>query len=119
MTDKIITTGTKNTHNGVDYFTHIGIHKDHISMWGIKSVNEVYDLVFEIHENQEKSKNYNDIDYWGWFDYGTNKVSMIYPSYNLFSICFPYGIDVEEKCNKGKAYRLKLVKIINNNGEEE
>jgi len=52
----------------------------------------------------------DDGEYWGWFDFKRNHVSMIFKHFISLQVCFPYGIEIEEKMNKGIRKRLKIIK---------
>lgn len=90
-----------------DYYTHFGIHKDHAHIWGNK-VEDVLEVKMCISENQSPP-NRNKQEYWGWYDFEQKEFTMIYPNYKMLFVCFPYGIEIEEKHNKGKAYRLEII----------
>jgi hypothetical protein len=34
---------------------------------------------------------------------------MIYPTFGLFDMCFPYGSAASEKAGQGRAVRLKII----------
>jgi hypothetical protein len=47
-----------------------------------------------------------DGDYWGWLKTGEAVPTMIWPSWAQFTICFPYGPEVEVKRGNGEILRL-------------
>jgi|ERR1039458_8541439 hypothetical protein len=49
-----------------------------------------------------------DGPYYGWIATGHEIPIMIYGHSIPFSMCFPYGVDVEEKRGKGRAVRLMI-----------
>lgn len=49
-------------------------------------------------------------DYWGWLATGAATPTMIWPSENLFRVCFPYGPDAEVKAGKGRVVKLRVMK---------
>ena len=69
--------------------------------------------IAEIHEEQNCPKDLNSIDYWGFLKNGEQEEDMrlIFPNYKQFSVCFPYGISVEEENKTGKSYRLRVKKF--------
>lgn len=90
-----------------NHYTHFGIDKRYAYVWGNKS-EDVLEVKMCISENQSPP-NENEQEYWGWYDFEQKEFTMIYPNYKLLSVCFPYGIQIEEKNNRGKAYRLEIV----------
>lgn len=47
--------------------------------------------------------------YWGWEDAEKpGRFSMIWPSFVQLQVCFPYGIDIEEKKGKGRRVQLRV-----------
>jgi hypothetical protein len=99
--------GVKRDNSYGEFFTSIGLNINHKYAWGIKDDEPIYDITFDIDDDQSEHK--QGIDYWGWLDYDKKRITMIWPSWIQFSACFPYGIDVSEKSGQGKAYRLKIV----------
>jgi len=67
---------------------------------------DIYELVFEIHEDQTDFCKYkNDIEYFSYIEDNFNKIGLIYPNIKLFSMCFPDGYESEIE----KVYHLKLI----------
>ena len=48
--------------------------------------------------------------YWGWWE-PNKRVSLIYPSKELLSICFPYSLAKEEERGVGRAVRLDVSEV--------
>lgn len=48
--------------------------------------------------------------YWGWLDNDGN-ISMVYPRFISFEICFPYGVKAEELKGEGRATRVFITEI--------
>jgi hypothetical protein len=92
------------------YFYHIGLHPQHRYMYGVKPNEEIYEVEFEIHEDQETKPDFTAQEYWGWLDTENdiNKMTMIFPNYVSFLMCFPYGVEAAEQHGQGKSYRLKV-----------
>lgn len=90
-----------------NYYIHFGINKKVASIYGNKS-EDILEVKMCISENQSPP-NKNEQEYWGWYDFEKKEFTMIYPNYLLLFICFPYGIDIEERNNRGKAYRLEII----------
>ena len=57
----------------------------------------------------QDEKNNENPDYWGWYDYEKQDFIFIYPKRFILDMCFPYGIEREERSETGKAYRLELI----------
>lgn len=96
-------------------YHHFVIHPVTASLYG-NSEEDIETVIMTIAENQEvipheKDKHINESDYWGWFNYDSEKFTMIYPKRFLLSMCFPSGIEGEESAGTGKAYRLTLNKF--------
>lgn len=51
-------------------------------------------------------------EYWGWknLDREKGNVSMIFYDFFSLAMCFPYGIEVEEKAGKGIRTKLRIEK---------
>ena len=109
VSEIFIKTCTKSKYG--NYYTHFGIDKKFVNIWGNK-LEDILEVKMCISENQSLP-NINEQEYWGWYDFERKEFTIIYSNYKQFSVCFPYGIKVEEDSNKGKAYRLKIVEIIN------
>lgn len=103
-------TGVLKYYNGESYFSHIGINPKFKKFYGVNEDEKIYDIEFEIHEEQNCPKDLNSIDYWGFLKSGEQEEDMrlIFPNYKQFSVCFPYGISVEEENKTGKSYRLRV-----------
>ena len=48
--------------------------------------------------------------YYGWIRNGSDSPEMIWPSKNLFDMCFPYGPQIEK--GEGRQVRLNVVRDI-------
>lgn len=92
------------------YFHNIGLHPKHRYMYGIKPDEDIYEVEFELHNDQETKPNWKAQEYWGWLDTGNDidKMTMIFPNYSLFFMCFPYGVEPLEQKGRGKSYRLNV-----------
>lgn len=97
--------------NGKNGFKHFGINDFSVDMYGYKK-NDIVFLIMKVSDNQEKpvDDRNKEPDYWGYYDNEDNKFTLIYPKYFLLDMCFPYGIESNEKRKQGKAYRLEIVK---------
>lgn len=49
-----------------------------------------------------------DGDYYGWLRAGKNSPTMIWPSLAQFTMCFPYGLEVEITKGEGEILRLSV-----------
>lgn len=97
------------TPNG-DRFIHIGLEPKFRSTYGLKTNDIIYEVEFEISQDQSPVKDRHKTDYWGWLNIGEeeDKMMLIWPTYLQFSVCFMYGVSVEEKNGNGKSYRLEV-----------
>jgi hypothetical protein len=98
--------GHRNERDGQVYFNAI-----YASPFGTKmhGAGEIYELTFIILDDKEISKDQNAIEYWGWLT-DDNRVSMIFPAYFLFNMCFPAGAKkTEEMGGEGERVKLELV----------
>ena len=91
--------------DGEEYFNAIYSNPFGTKMHG---VGDIYELTFVISDNKEKDK--EPIEYWGWKT-NDNKVSMIFPAYFLFNMCFPNGAIQAEKAEEGERVKLMLVGV--------
>jgi len=114
MINKIFSTTAVFNNN---HYKHFGINKLSASLYGDKP-EDIVKLEFKISDNQElpESDSHKKMiaDYWGWYDFKNEKISLIFPQRFLLNMCFPYGMKVEEDANIGKAYRLEIIKQLNN-----
>jgi hypothetical protein len=94
-------------------FNHFGIRPITASLYGHKE-EEIVDVELTISDNQEIPElniNHEAVDYWGWFDYITNEVSLVYVQYFLLNMCFPSGVKCAEEMGRGKSLRFNVKKI--------
>jgi len=49
--------------------------------------------------------------YWAMYRIKEDKINMIYPSKNLFDVCFPYGPEAEEKLERGKIVKCTVKEV--------
>jgi hypothetical protein len=91
--------------DGEEYFTAI-----YASPFGTKmhGTGDIYELTFVISDNKDISK--EGIEYWGWKT-DDNKVSMVFPAYFLFNMCFPAGAKKAEEDEEGERVKLTLVGV--------
>lgn len=81
------------------------------SLYGDKA-EDIVELKMVISKDQTKpilNDNSLDVDYWGWFDNKKQDIDLVFPKRFLLNMCFPYGMDIEEQHNVGKAYRLEII----------
>lgn len=101
-------------------YKSFGIRASLASLYG-EDPDKIVVLEVEIAEDQEKPKpnehSNDEADYWGWLDTGSDRLSLVWPQYFLLNMCFPYGTDSSEEAGKGKAYRLKIIKELDNKPE--
>lgn len=97
-------------------FQHFGIHAITASMYGYDE-NDIVEVELTIAKDQsippppQSDKNVMVADYWGWWKNEDKCFTTIYGKHFLLEMCFPYGIEAEEKAGRGKAYRLNVKKI--------
>jgi len=109
--------GHRNERDGQVYYNAI-----YASPFGTKmhGAGDIYELTFIILDDKEISKEQNVVEYWGWLT-DDNRVSMIFPAYFLFNMCFPAGAKKTEELGQGERVKLELVdeKIYNEKEEDE
>lgn len=49
--------------------------------------------------------------HWCWHDYENDEYSMVWPSFVQLDMCFTYGIEVEEKKNRGLRTRVRVEEV--------
>lgn len=102
----------KGAHDGVEFFDHV-----QPSLFSLKLYPKGYDgFFYEVLVSPHPDQSRGNIDkhvqqYWGFLYNGEDVYSMVYPSYPQFCMCFAYGFEAEEKCGRGKAYRLVVREI--------
>lgn len=84
---------------GKGFFMHIG-PKRYVELHMIKD-HPIVEV--DVEEDPEGT-------YYGFIRTGKEVPVMIYPSKTLFDICFPYGLEVEERAGKGKIVKLKVTR---------
>jgi hypothetical protein len=99
--------GVKRENSYGEFFTSIGLNINHKYAWGVKDDEPIYDITFDIDDDQSEHR--EGIDYWGWLDYDEKRMTMVWSNWTQFFACFPYGVEASEKSGQGKAYRLKIV----------
>lgn len=106
------TAAYKNSERTGEYYQHFGIHTSLLSIYGVKP-DELRTVTLEVipEVNLENRKETNDVDYWGFWNNETERLSLIYPSYIQFAVCFPYGPKAEEEVGRGKCLNLKVVDV--------
>jgi hypothetical protein len=50
-------------------------------------------------------------EYWGWIDTNETVPCMIWKGKHVFSMCFPYGPEIEEKAGRGRIVRLDVREV--------
>lgn len=101
----------KNAVKGERNFEHFGIHPVTASIYG-HSISEIVEVKLAIAKDQTRPAPHAGdmtVDYWGWFDFEEQEITLVWPKRFLLDMCFPAGIDATEKANQGKAYRLEIV----------
>lgn len=92
-------------------FEHFGIHQKTCSLYG-KNSSEFVRVEISVATNQDKPEVDNnrspEADYWAWWDNERQHFAHVYAKHFLLGMCFIYGIEVEEKAGKGKAYRVNV-----------
>lgn len=105
------TTATFNKEQGLNGgYHHFRIHSSIATIYGDKP-EDIVNLKFKISNNQEinSDTDVKDNDYWGFYDFSKEEFILIYPQYFILNMCFPYGMEIEEKRNIGKAYRIEII----------
>lgn len=97
-------------------FAHFGVNKHNACLYGDK-LEDILQVEVTIADDQTKppapqnDPNVNEPDYWAWWDERDQRFSLIWSKYFLLNMCFPYGMEIEEKAGKGKAYRVHVKEI--------
>lgn len=101
------------------WYTHFGIHPVTASLYGNK-VEDIINIRCTVIEgvsgiNRDRTKDKDQV-YWGWFEfdewYNKDKsVSLIYPCFMLFNMCFPSGAETMEKLNQGICLSFTIERI--------
>ncbi len=94
--------GHKNEQKGQPYYN--GIFS---SPFGTKfhGDGQIYELTFQRAEDKEIDK--DAIEYWGWLS--DNRISMVFPTYFLFNMCFPSSAKHSEETGDGERVKLILI----------
>lgn len=50
--------------------------------------------------------------HWGWIETGDTEPCMIYPVKGMFTMCFPYGPQIEVEHGKGRVVRLAVTQVL-------
>lgn len=95
-----------------EYLQHFGIHHSLLSIYGVKEEDlRTVKLIVNPDVNLSNREETNEPDYWGFWNYETKRLSLVYPSYIQFAVCFPYGPKSEEDVNRGKCLNLKIATL--------
>jgi hypothetical protein len=96
--------GHKKDHNGQIYYDAI-----YSNSFGTKfhGDGQIYELTFQKAKDKEIDK--NEIEYWGWLS--DNHISMVFPTYFLFNMCFPSGAKHAEETGDGERIKMILVDV--------
>lgn len=92
---------------GLYLYTHTS--KQYVEMKGAPLSN-IVQVEVSIHPDQSVRES-KEPNYWGWLATGSDTFQFIWPSYAQFSMCFPYGWQIEAEKGEGQAYRLQLNEI--------
>lgn len=96
-----------------NHYKHFGVNDKSACLYG-DNVEDIVELKIKISENQQLPGEdfHKDLiaDYWGWYDFKNDNMTMIYPQRFLLNMCFPYGMKICEDTNEGKSYRLEIIK---------
>jgi hypothetical protein len=84
---------------GLVRYAHFG-HKRYVELHGLQQP------IVEVEICEDPQGNY-----WGWLDKDAEKPTMIWGSEPAFSMCFPYGPQVEVERGKGEILKLSVKPI--------
>jgi len=100
------------------HFNHFGINKISASLYGDK-IEDIVNVECEVIEiGYPNYKPDNSVQYWGFYDIKKKKVSLIYPSWLSFYVCFPYGPKSEEERGNGYCVKMNVSECINEKKSE-
>lgn len=101
--------------DSIPRYNHFGIHPVTASMYGHTADEIVLVTMYKAEDQTVPQFNSNDLkpDYWGWYDFGQERFTLIHPKYFLLNMCFFAGIKASEDAGEGKAYRLLIEEIVN------
>lgn len=107
-----LTASIKNDSKHGIYYQHFGIHHGFLGIYGVKE-EDLRTVKLEVipDVNLDNRKETSDPDYWGYWNFETKRLSLIYPSFIQFQVCFPYGPKAEEERNRGKCLNLRIVDV--------
>jgi len=93
-------------------YEHFGIVPSLASVYGNKP-EEIRTVTLEVVPNVtlDNRQETDEVDYWGFFNFETKRLSLIYPHFISFQVCFPYGPKSEEEVGRGKCLNLKIIKV--------
>ncbi len=99
-----------------DTFEHFGINKVTATMYG-NQPDDIITVELTVAEDQtippqpQNDPNIKDNDYWAWWEFEENNYTLVWHKRFLLNMCFPYGIQLTEEKNKGKAYRVNVKQV--------
>lgn len=96
-------------------YVHFHITAQSALLYG-STVDEIIKVKLRIAKDQtvpkEQLKDLPDVDYWGWFDFASDSITLIFQHYFMLNMCFANGIKAAEDAGKGKAYRLEVIEVM-------
>lgn len=94
------------------HYAYFHITSQNALLYG-STVDEIIKVKLRIAKDQtvpkEQLKDLPDVDYWGWFDFESDSITLIFQQYFMLDVCFANGIKAAEDAGKGKAYRLEVI----------
>ncbi len=102
----------KSQKNGI-FYRHFGITVASVAIYGDNPKDiRILKLGVISGVNLDNRKDKDCADYWGFWDYETKSLIIIYPSFIQFQVCFPYGPKAAEKAKQGKCLNLDVIEIL-------
>ncbi len=103
-------------------YEYFGIHPKTCSLYG-KDPTDIVQVEISVSTDQTDpgadSHRNPTADYWAWWDNEEQHFTLVYAKHFLLGMCFIYGMEVEEKAGKGKAYRVNVKQVSNDTGITE
>lgn len=106
---------TATLHHIKNMYVNFGVHPKHRYMWGVKDDEPIYEVEFEVvEENPTYPDDTQTIEYYGFRPSYKDECSLIQPNCILFSVQFPYAVFeyTDKHKSLGTVLRLKMLSAI-------
>lgn len=95
--------------NDGTHYKNFGIHPKTCSVYGVNE-KDIVEVELEVIDQKFDKTAPKSGEYWGFFSYEDEKLSMVYPSRIQYQVCFTYGPTASEESGKGMSVKLKINK---------